>query len=89
MNHDNSPAHRKGEPQAASPGPMIVQASRSTPAGHAGGHDHATIISDFRRRFWLAPGFTPTVLFAAVFVSASPLIVAINAQLLRFYRSRR
>ena len=67
---------------------MIVLASRSTPAGHAGGHDHATII-DFRRPVWLAPGFTPTVLFAAVFVSASPLIVAINAQLLRFYRSRR
>ena len=54
--------HHQHEPPAGAAGAVFVQASGSTHAGHAGGHDHAAMIADFRRRFWVTLALTPPVL---------------------------
>src|SRR3546814_1597450 len=43
-------------------GAVVVQASGSTHADHAGGHDHGAMIADYRRRFWVTLVLTPPVL---------------------------
>lgn len=40
---------------------VVVVAGGSSHAGH-GGHDHATMVADFRRRFWVTLILTPPVL---------------------------
>lgn len=51
--------HHKHEPASTTAGAIFVQASGST---HAGGHDHAAMIADYRRRFWVTLALTPPVL---------------------------
>ena len=43
-------------------GPVVVQASGSSHAEHAGGHDHGAMIADYRRRFWVTMALMPAVL---------------------------
>ena len=50
MNHDHTPHH--SHPAASRP---------SSAAGH-GGHDHAGMVADFRRRFWVALALTAPIL---------------------------
>ncbi|MFC3098353.1 heavy metal translocating P-type ATPase [Alteraurantiacibacter palmitatis] len=64
MNHDGAHQNHHGHdqhPQAERAG-VFVQASGSTHADHAGGHDHGAMIADFRRRFWVVLALTPPVL---------------------------
>src|SRR3546814_1918832 len=50
------------EPTAGAAGAVVVQASGSTHADHAGCHDHGAMIADYRRRFWVTLVLTPPVL---------------------------
>src|SRR3546814_19543645 len=54
--------HHQHEPTAGAAGAVVVQASGSTHADHAGGHDHGAMIADYRRRFWVTLVLTPPVL---------------------------
>lgn len=54
--------HQQHEPAAGAAGAVVVQASGSTHADHAGGHDHGAMIADYRRRFWVTLVLTPPVL---------------------------
>ena len=87
--------HQQHEPAVGKAGAVVVQASGSSHADHAGGHDHGAMIADYRRRFPMAAGITfgtgflMTPAVAAALMSVSTIIVAFNAQLLRFYKGRR
>src|SRR3546814_5524404 len=54
--------HHQHEPTAGAAGAVVVQASGSTHADHAGAHDHGATIADYRRRFWVTLVLTPLVL---------------------------
>lgn len=54
--------HHHNEPAAGAAGTVVVHASGSSHAEHAGGHDHGAMIADFRRRFWVTLVLMPAVL---------------------------
>src|SRR3546814_13341890 len=54
--------HHQHEPTAGAAGAVVVQASGSTHADHAGGHDHGAMIADYRRRLWVTLVLTTPVL---------------------------
>ncbi|MBB3810932.1 copper-translocating P-type ATPase [Pseudochelatococcus contaminans] len=56
--HDD---HHSGHAHHRPAGSAIVAAAGSTHAAH-GGHDHAAMIADFRRRFWISLALTPPIL---------------------------
>jgi Cu2+-exporting ATPase len=71
---DDRPHHR-GHPQHHDPntytdpkvhpaqgGAKIVAAAGSSHAEHAGGHDHAEMVADYRRRFWVVLALTLPIL---------------------------
>lgn len=56
--HHGHPGGHEHHPPA---GGTVVAAAGSTHSAH-GGHDHAVMIADFRRRFWVSLALTPPIL---------------------------
>lgn len=61
--HHNHHEHHAGNGQqsASKDQTVVVTSGGSSHAGH-GGHDHAAMVADFRRRFWVTLVLTPPVL---------------------------
>lgn len=59
--HDNKPTRTRPHAHDAHVTIAAGGSTRSAHAGH-GGHDHASMVADFRRRFWITLLLTPPVL---------------------------
>ncbi len=70
MNMNRPPSHpddhhaKQGHHHSSHGEAVVVAAGGSTHSEHAGhgGHDHAAMVADFRRRFWITLVLTPPVL---------------------------
>jgi Cu2+-exporting ATPase len=75
--NDPHAQHRHGHGQHghhAIHGGGTIAAAGSTDAAHAGhgGHDHAAMVADFRRRFWITLLLTPAILLLSPMIQHLP-----------------